>query len=163
MLADALKILLATEEAFALKAKQFHWNVEGPDFGQLHAFFDAIHDDVYGATDPTAEYIRALGDYAPGSFERFIELTKIQGQTKIPRARLMLEELLANNGQMLDLLNETFQVATEENQQGKGYIRVGAYVCGAPAWDPDFNTADLFMLLPMARMDMRYARHFMVK
>jgi putative hemolysin len=45
----------------------------------------------------------------------------------------------------------------------KGYIRVGAYVCGAPAWDPDFNTADLFMLLPMARMDMRYARHFMVK
>ncbi len=43
----------------------------------------------------------------------------------------------------------------------KGYIRAGAYVCGAPAWDPDFNTADLLMLLPMARMDTRYARHFM--
>jgi starvation-inducible DNA-binding protein len=118
MLADALKILLATEEAFALKAKQFHWNVEGPDFGQLHAFFDAIHDDVYGATDPTAEYIRALGDYAPGSFERFIELTKIQGQTKIPRARLMIEELLANNQQMIDLLNQCFAAAEQENQQG---------------------------------------------
>jgi len=46
MLADALKILLATEEAFALKAKQFHWNVEGPDFGQLHPFFNSIHDHV---------------------------------------------------------------------------------------------------------------------
>jgi putative hemolysin len=43
----------------------------------------------------------------------------------------------------------------------KGYIRVGAYVCGAPAWDPDFNTADLLMLLPLSRMDARYARHFM--
>lgn len=43
----------------------------------------------------------------------------------------------------------------------KGYIRIGAYVCGAPAWDPDFNTADLLMLLPLARMDARYARHFM--
>ena len=118
MLADNLKTLLATEEAFALKAKHFHWNVEGPDFGQLHAFFDSIHEDVYGATDPTAEYIRALNDYAPGSFERFIELSQIPGQTKIPRARLMLEELLANNGQMLDLLNETFQVAIDENQQG---------------------------------------------
>ena len=118
MLVDALKILLATEEAFALKAKQFHWNVEGPDFGQLHAFFDSIHNDVFGATDPTAEYIRAMGDYAPGSFERFIELTQIQGQTKIPRARLMLEELLANNSQMLELLNQIFQEATEENQQG---------------------------------------------
>lgn len=43
----------------------------------------------------------------------------------------------------------------------KGYLRVGAYVCGAPAWDPDFNTADLLMLLPLARMDTRYARHFL--
>lgn len=43
----------------------------------------------------------------------------------------------------------------------KGYIRVGAWVCGAPAWDPDFNTADLLMLLPMSRMDARYARHFL--
>lgn len=43
----------------------------------------------------------------------------------------------------------------------QAYLRVGAYVCGDPAWDPDFNTADLFMLLPMARVDGRYARHFM--
>jgi len=42
----------------------------------------------------------------------------------------------------------------------KGYLRAGAYVCGNPAWDPDFNTADLLMLLPMARIDARYARHF---
>ena len=37
----------------------------------------------------------------------------------------------------------------------KGYLRVGAMICGAPAWDPDFNTADLLMLLPVARMDGR--------
>lgn len=43
----------------------------------------------------------------------------------------------------------------------KGYLRVGAWVCGAPAWDPDFNTADLLMLLPMRRMELRYARHFL--
>lgn len=43
----------------------------------------------------------------------------------------------------------------------KGYVRLGAYICGEPAWDQQFNTADLFMLLPMSRMDERYARHFM--
>ena len=43
----------------------------------------------------------------------------------------------------------------------KGYLRVGAYICGAPAWDPDFNTADLMMLLPLSRMSTRYARHFL--
>jgi len=42
----------------------------------------------------------------------------------------------------------------------KGYLRLGACVCGAPAWDPDFNTADLFMLLPMSRLAPRYERHF---
>ena len=43
----------------------------------------------------------------------------------------------------------------------KGYLRLGSYICGAPAWDPDFNTADLLMLLPIARMNPRYARHFL--
>ena len=40
----------------------------------------------------------------------------------------------------------------------KGYTRLGAMVCGDPAWDPDFNTADLLMLLPMAQLNRSYAR-----
>jgi len=43
----------------------------------------------------------------------------------------------------------------------KGYLRLGAHICGAPAWDPDFNTADLLILLPVAGMNRRYARHFL--
>jgi putative hemolysin len=42
----------------------------------------------------------------------------------------------------------------------KGYLRSGAMICGAPALDPDFNTADLFMMLPLDRLESRYARHF---
>ena len=40
----------------------------------------------------------------------------------------------------------------------RGYTRLGAMVCGEPAWDPDFNTADLLMLLPMAQLNRSYAR-----
>lgn len=43
----------------------------------------------------------------------------------------------------------------------KGYLRAGAWICGEPAWDPDFNTADLPLLLPMERLNPRYAKHFM--
>ena len=119
MLADALKTLLATEYAFVVKAQLFHWNVEGPDFAQLHDFFGDIYQEVYdNAIDQTAEYIRTLDDYTPGSFERFQELSEIKGQTKIPRARLMIEELLANNGQMIELLNRTFEIAQGERQEG---------------------------------------------
>jgi putative hemolysin len=45
----------------------------------------------------------------------------------------------------------------------RAYLRVGAYVCGEPAWDPDFNTADLLMLLPASRVDARYAKHFIAR
>jgi starvation-inducible DNA-binding protein len=119
VLVDNLKTLLATEYAFAIKAQLFHWNVEGPDFAQLHEFFGNLYQEVYdGSIDRTAEYIRTMQDYAPGSFERFAELSQIQGQTKIPRARLMIEELLQNNDLMLNLLNECFAAAEQENQQG---------------------------------------------
>lgn len=42
----------------------------------------------------------------------------------------------------------------------KGYLRSGAWICGEPAWDPDFDSADLFVLLPLANLDARYARHY---
>jgi putative hemolysin len=43
----------------------------------------------------------------------------------------------------------------------KGYLRAGALICGEPAWDPDFNTADFLVLLPMQGMNDRYAKHFL--
>ncbi len=43
----------------------------------------------------------------------------------------------------------------------KGYLRLGSYVCGEPAWDPDFNTADLPILLPLKNVNPAYARHFL--
>lgn len=118
MLVDDLKTLLATQYAFVIKAQQFHWNVEGPDFAQLHKFFGKLYEEVYGAIDPTAEYIRTLRDYTPGSFERFSELSQIQGQVKIPRARLMIEELLADNDKLISMFNDAFATAEGENQQG---------------------------------------------
>jgi putative hemolysin len=43
----------------------------------------------------------------------------------------------------------------------KGYLRVGAQICGEPAWDPDFNTADVFVLMSLSRMSDRYLRRFL--
>lgn len=119
MLVDDLKTLLATQYAFVIKAQFFHWNVEGSDFAQLHEFFGDIYEEVYdNSIDRTAEFIRILDDYTPGSFERFAELSQVPGQLKVPRARLMIQELLADCQTMIDLLNSTFATAESENQQG---------------------------------------------
>jgi starvation-inducible DNA-binding protein len=117
MLSDLLKTLLGTQFAYYLKAHSFHWNVETADFYQYHKFFQKIYEDAYSAVDPIAEYIRSLDEYAPGSLERMLELSVIPGQTKVPRARLMIEELLADSETIVDLLNQCFAAATNENKQ----------------------------------------------
>ncbi|MFJ8623914.1 GNAT family N-acetyltransferase [Kitasatospora sp. NPDC093550] len=43
----------------------------------------------------------------------------------------------------------------------RGYLRLGAWVCGEPAYDPDFHCADLYVLLSLERTDPRYLRHFL--
>ncbi len=45
----------------------------------------------------------------------------------------------------------------------KGYLRSGAVICGEPAWDPDFESADIFLLLTLSKLDARYARHYAVE
>lgn len=117
MLADDLKTLLASNFAYYVKAQMFHWNVEGPDFVQLHELFSEIYEFAYSGHDKIAEYIRTLDDYAPGSLERFQELSQIPGQTKIPRARLMLEELLSDTETLKTLVMTTFSSAQQEGRE----------------------------------------------
>ncbi len=45
----------------------------------------------------------------------------------------------------------------------KGYLKLGAKICSAPAWDPDFNTADLLTMLRLSDINPRYAKHFLDK
>jgi starvation-inducible DNA-binding protein len=117
MLADLLKTYLASTFSYYLKAHMFHWNVEGPDFGQLHKFLQKIYEDAFEAVDVIAEFIRTMEEYAPGSLTRFHELTQIQDQIKVPRARLMLEELLADTQTMIAMSRQVFEASAAEGRE----------------------------------------------
>ena len=43
----------------------------------------------------------------------------------------------------------------------KGYMRLGAYICGEPAWDSSFNTADMMIMLPLSKINQKYSAHFL--
>ena len=118
MLADNLKTLLGTTFVYYVKAHGYHWNIEGPNFPQYHEFLQNLYEEVYASIDKIAEYIRTLDTYAPGSLSRMLELSILEEQNLIPRAELMIAELLRDTETYIDLLNECFAVATEENQQG---------------------------------------------
>ncbi len=135
MLADNLKVLLASTQSFAIKSQNFHWNIEGSNFPQYHAFYDSLYSDVSGTIDPIAEYIRILGHYTPGSLQRYAQLTIIEDQVKIPRAELMFVESLQDCEKMSQLVVAMFDEATNERQQGiANYMAELQDLYGKKAW-----------------------------
>ena len=118
MLAEELKILLGSTFVIYTKIHGFHFNIEGSNFPQYHAFYDTLYNDVNDTIDKIAEYIRILGHYTPGSLQRYAQLSVIQDQTKIPRAELMFQESLHDCQVMIELVVAMFNEATNDNQQG---------------------------------------------
>lgn len=117
-LIEDMKVVLATMFAFYLKSHYFHWNVIGKDFVQLHQFFGNLYESVFDSIDDIAEHIRALGEFAPGSFKRFQELSQIQDELAIPNDEDMISKLLKDNQKVIDVLNVAFKSAMAQNKQG---------------------------------------------
>lgn len=114
----ALKEVLADEYSLYFKAKGYHWNVEGIHFVQFHDLFGNIADDVYSATDPTAEYIRAQQSYAPFKMSRLLEMTSVKETEVSADCHAMASDLLAATEQIIICINKAFAVATAANEQG---------------------------------------------
>jgi len=89
----ALEQLLADSYTLYLKTQNFHWNVTGPQFFQLHTMFESHYIELAAAVDLIAERIRALGFFAPGSYAAFKTLTCIQECTTNPDASTMIANL----------------------------------------------------------------------
>jgi starvation-inducible DNA-binding protein len=117
-LVQAMRKVLANSFVFYTKALNFHWNVEGDDFPQYHEFFGKLYSEVYGSIDSTAEEIRALGEYAPGSLKRFIELSDLQEDVAVPSLDDMLVALYRDNSILINSLNQAFVEAEKQNEQG---------------------------------------------
>ena len=118
-LVKAMKIAFASEFSFALKAQNFHWNVEGPLFPQLHAgLFETIYDEVYGSIDAFAENIRKLGSYTPASLSRFSMLTQVEDELVVISAEEMIAELLEDSEKCAKIFKMVYDMAELEGKHG---------------------------------------------
>jgi starvation-inducible DNA-binding protein len=115
-LIQQLKVILGTNFALYLKSHNYHWNVEGPDFAQYHKFLGKLYEQIFGNTDLIAEKIRMLGSYAPGSMERFIELSDIEEATSVPDAMTMLRTLSSDNERFIFHLRAGIAAADQTNE-----------------------------------------------
>jgi starvation-inducible DNA-binding protein len=113
-----LKIAFASQYAFAIKAQNFHWNVEGNDFYQLHLLFETIYNEVYGAVDDFAENIRKIKAYTPASLHRFSALTAIDDEVEVLAPQAMVAELLADAEKMQEIMKALFVEAENLGHHG---------------------------------------------
>lgn len=114
---QVLATLLADEHVLYVKTRNFHWNVQGPNFHALHLFLESQYDLLEGSIDEVAERIRSLGGIAPGSMKQYLDLARLSEHDGGPlSANEMLASLLAdhealarNLRQEVGLVQETYQ------------------------------------------------------
>lgn len=99
-----MKVVLATSFSLYLKAHNYHWNVTGPNFAQYHTFFGDLYTEIWESLDTTAEEIRKLGSFVPGSLTRYIEISRVDDEMNIPEAPVMFQRLASDNDKLLGLL-----------------------------------------------------------
>ena len=124
-------IKLKAKQAFAdsfifyLQAHYYHWNVEGRHFSQDHELFGKIYEEVQDNLDKFAEEIRTIGTYAPGIFDRFMDLSSIQQSSDIPYAEEMYQTLIEKNARVIESLTELFEMLEGNRLHGFGDFIAG--------------------------------------
>lgn len=109
--ADKLKILLADSYTLYLQTHNFHWNVTGPQFRELHLMFEEHYTELALAVDEIAERIRTLGVYAPGTYKQFAQLSHIAEIEEIPSGNEMVAILTSGHEQIVKTCREVLKIA----------------------------------------------------
>lgn len=115
-LIEQLRKILATNFALYLKTHMFHWNVEGPNFNDYHAFFSGVYEDLFAQSDILAEFIRQLNEKAPGSLSVYQSESLVKDEEGFPSAEEMFAKLAYDTQTMITLYEQLYNVAEEANE-----------------------------------------------
>jgi starvation-inducible DNA-binding protein len=116
-IAEGLSRLLADTYTLYLKTHNYHWNVTGPRFRDLHLLFEEQYTELATAVDEIAERIRTLGYPAPGSYREFGRLTSIEEETGVPAAEQMVRELVIAQETVVRTCREVLPLAQQADDE----------------------------------------------
>jgi len=90
--------LLADEYLLFTKTRNYHWNVVGPHFHDLHKFFESQYEEIDGKIDEIAERIRSLGGNTMATLAEFVQHTRLkENPGEYSDARTMVSKLLSDH------------------------------------------------------------------
>ena len=110
-----LNTLLADEYMLYTKTRNYHWNVTGLQFNDLHKFFETQYEALDDIVDEVAERARSLGGRAAGTLEEFRKSARLgEDPGKVPAARDMLAVLLSDHEALARTLRTDVDTVTDK-------------------------------------------------
>ena len=116
-IAGSLKALLADSYTLYLQTHNFHWNVVGPRFRELHLMFEEHYTELATAVDDIAERIRTLDVAAPGTYKEFARLSSIEEVDGVPDAEVMVDLLTKGHEQVVRTSRDVLKLAQEADDE----------------------------------------------
>jgi starvation-inducible DNA-binding protein len=116
-IAEGLKHLLADSYTLYLQTHNFHWNVTGIHFRELHLMFEEHYTELAIAVDDIAERIRTLDVAAPGTYKAFSQLSSIAEVDGVPSSSQMVELLTKGHEQVIKTSRQVLQLAQNADDE----------------------------------------------
>ncbi len=111
-----LQALLADEFVLYTKARNYHWNVIGPQFHDLHKLFEEQYEVLSDMVDEVAERIRTLGGVAPGTLEEFRKAARLREEPGVvPPALEMVRRLALDHEAIVRQLRQDIPVVQDQH------------------------------------------------
>ncbi len=119
LITDILNVLRADQHILYNKLRNYHWNIVGNLFLELHEFLKRLYIEMADQIDPTAERIRMLGKNPMGSCEEFLQFTNLN-ETKVPyhEPKKILELLLSDFESLKRWLRDHMEKISESQDFG---------------------------------------------
>ncbi|MCB1648445.1 MAG: DNA starvation/stationary phase protection protein [Pseudomonadales bacterium] len=116
-IAEGLKRLLADSYTLYLQTHNFHWNVTGPQFRELHLMFEEQYTELSVAVDDIAERIRTLDVPAPGTYKEFVALSSIKEVDGVPEGRKMVDILTQGHEMVVKTCRDVLKLAQDGDDE----------------------------------------------
>jgi len=113
-IAEKLNTVLADEFLLSLKTRNYHWNVEGSNFMEMHKFYEGLYDELDEVVDEVAERVRTIGHYSEGRMVDFLKLANLQEEAYSNKQSTQLKSLLDDHETMIRQLRKDIDLMQDK-------------------------------------------------
>lgn len=115
---EQLQILLANYQLYYQNLRNFHWNVGGNDFFELHAKFEELYNDASDKVDEIAERVLTLEGHPLGNFSDYVAISTIQEASSNCSGAEMVQQIIESHHVLIEKVKDVIAEANENNDEG---------------------------------------------